>query len=135
MKDLDPDVRPTYATLIASMEVERLVEVSDDDYQGDTRLLLRQNGRYGYLCFGWGSCSGCDALEDATPWDSPYVNDEVIHLRDNLWNQIVWHETATDMLSYFRTKDWNLDYRHDKKFSQQVENRLEAIIYEQSKGK
>ena len=42
-----------------------VVEVRDDDYQGDTRVLLfdANKNRYGFLVFGWGSCSGCDALQ------------------------------------------------------------------------
>ena len=40
-----------------------LIQVDDADYQGDTRVLYEKDGKYGYLNFGWGSCSGCDALQ------------------------------------------------------------------------
>src|SRR4029078_11844002 len=41
-----------------------VVEVSDNDSQGDTRYLLRgPDARWGVLVNGWGSCSGCDALQ------------------------------------------------------------------------
>lgn len=42
---------------------ESVVQVDDKDYQGDTRVLLKKDGRFGFLNFGWGSCSGCDGLQ------------------------------------------------------------------------
>ena len=39
------------------------IQVDDDAYQGDSRLLYDENGKIGVLIFGWGSCSGCDALQ------------------------------------------------------------------------
>jgi hypothetical protein len=45
----------SYGELIGSMEVEVLVEVSDNSYQGDTRILLRNGSQYGILLYGWGS--------------------------------------------------------------------------------
>ena len=40
-----------------------VVRVDDDDYQGDTRVLYNNDGKIGYLVFGWGSCCCCDALQ------------------------------------------------------------------------
>ncbi len=40
-----------------------LVTISDSDYQGDTHALVSVDGRVGFITFGWGSCSGCDALQ------------------------------------------------------------------------
>lgn len=93
-----------YDELIASMEVESLVEVSDDDYQGDTRLLLRDGSRYGLLTFGWGSCSGCDALQDCR------TIGEATQLRDELWSQVHWEPDAASMAAYFKAKDWAATY-------------------------
>lgn len=44
-----------------------IIQVNDGDYQEDSYILLEDDGRYGYLSFGWGSCSGCDALQ-ACSW-------------------------------------------------------------------
>lgn len=53
-----------YGPLIESIGHEVLVKVDDDDYQGDSNVLFRRaDGAFGYLNFGWGSCSGCDALQ------------------------------------------------------------------------
>jgi len=40
-----------------------ILRVDDTDYQGDSRVLYEEGERYGYLNFGWGSCSGCDSLQ------------------------------------------------------------------------
>lgn len=40
---------------------EHLVNVRDDDYQGDTRILLRSpEGKFAIYTYSWGSCHGCD---------------------------------------------------------------------------
>src|SRR5262249_9459299 len=44
-----------------------IVGADDADYQGDSYRLIADGDepgqRYGMLIFGWGSCSGCDALQ------------------------------------------------------------------------
>lgn len=36
----------------------------ESDYQGTAEaLVLRDDGRYAYLAWSWGSCSGCDPYE------------------------------------------------------------------------
>lgn len=88
-----------YDELIDSFEVERLVEVSSDDYQGDTLLLLRRGEEFGFLTFGWGSCSGCDALQAC---DSAA---EATELRDELWAKVEW-KSRDEMRTYLAEKDW-----------------------------
>lgn len=109
----------SYDELIDSFEVEVLVRVDDDDYQGDTRLLVRDGGRYGLITFGWGSCSGCDALEAA---GANLV--EVTELRDQIWSQAHWEDSADLMLAYIYGKDWSLDYSHHEGFLSQVKKTL-----------
>ncbi len=103
----------TYDDLITSMEVEVLIEVSDDDYQGDTRALVKDGNRYGVLTFGWGSCSGCDALQAAWGYrdeDDPEAIRQITELRDQMWGEIHWEPDATSILRYLREKDWSLEY-------------------------
>lgn len=42
-----------------------LAQVSDMDYQGETRYFLfcPEDGCYGFTTVGWGSCSYCDPFE------------------------------------------------------------------------
>lgn len=133
MKDIEKrEYGVTYDDLIESMDVERLVEVTDQNYQGDTRLLLKKGDRYGYLCFGWGSCSGCDALEAIDGYKYTgngyeyLVTAEHYELRDQLYNQIVWKDSREEMLAYFKEKDWSLDYQYDKKFVDESIQHLEG---------
>src|SRR5687767_11654660 len=59
---------PGYAAIIASFgDVD--LKVSDNDWQGSTYAVIRRLGKVGYLEFGWGSCSGCDALEACESYD------------------------------------------------------------------
>jgi hypothetical protein len=37
---------------------------SSDDYQGSVQFLAHKDGKFGYLHYSYGSCSGCDGFED-----------------------------------------------------------------------
>lgn len=93
-----------YESLVDSFEVEAMLEEHDHDYQGDSFYLLRnRSGEYGILIFGWGSCSGCDALQACSS-----LND-VENLRDSLWDSIVWM-TLDDLSAYVKSKDFSNDF-------------------------
>ncbi len=82
-------------------------EIGTSDYQGDTRVLFERQGEFGYLQFGWGSCSGCDALEAC---DSPA---EWESLANQMEAETKWMPKA-EMLAWFKTHDWKGDYSwHD----------------------
>jgi hypothetical protein len=106
----------SYDDLIRSFEVQVLLEVTDNDYQGDTRLILRDGNRFGLLTFGWGSCSGCDALQQ----DLYQGTDAVQELRDLMWSQIHWEDSASALHDYIAQKDWALDYSYNKDFNDQA---------------
>lgn len=101
-----------YRDLINSFACVVVCESHDGGYQGDSRYLFRntQDKRYGYLCYGWGSCSGCDSFEAC------YSNSDFLELRNNLWNWIVWKDSKADMLEWFKTHDWQGDYDYDESF-------------------
>jgi hypothetical protein len=105
VRDLESEGYWSYSDLIDSFEVEVLHQVDMNDYQGDSWLVLRDGSRYGYLVFGWGSCSGCDALEAAH--DSLT---DVTCLRDDLWNSIQWFPTAKELHDYLASKDGDLEW-------------------------
>lgn len=103
MKKID-NKYPSYDELIESFEVEVLLEGHFGDYQGDSAYLLRQGDEYGILIFGWGSCSGCDALEAC------YGNlQELTMLRDDLYSSITWRERGA-MVEYLTSKDFSLEW-------------------------
>lgn len=73
----------------------------DGDYSGDSVILFRRpsDGAFGILEYGWGSCSGCDALQGCD------TVEEVNDLRDSLFESIKWFDSATACLEYVKSKD------------------------------
>lgn len=41
-------------------------EDSSDDYQGHATIIAFKEGKFAYLYWSYGSCSGCDGYEDMT---------------------------------------------------------------------
>lgn len=81
------------------------VQVEDQDYQGDTRVLYHlDDGQVGLLIIGWGSCSGCDALQATS---SPT---ELQELCDDIERSVTWFPNPLLALEYLKSKDWSLDY-------------------------
>lgn len=101
-----------YSPIIESFG-DVVVQVDEEDYSGDSFVLLRKDGRYGFLCFGWGSCGGCDALQACE------TVEEVDELIDELQDSIKWFDSlpeakayiANDLLRrgsfYYHVKTWN----------------------------
>ena len=86
-----------YNPLIESI-AEVVAREDDDDYQGDTFVIFRDandENRFGFLPIGWGSCSGCDALQSCA---SPQ---EVEALRDQLAESVKWG-TAQEIAEHMR---------------------------------
>jgi hypothetical protein len=98
----DFDAPCSYDPIVKSIG-DVVVEVSDSDYQGDTRVLFKRGEEYGHTTFGWGSCSGCDALQGSDSWK------DVAELRNQIANTVVWRSRA-EMLDWFATHDWEGDY-------------------------
>jgi hypothetical protein len=115
----------SYSELIDSMEVDVLLEVDEADYQGSSWLIVQQGSRFGYLCYGWGSCSGCDALEAC----GNNVT-EATELRDDIFNGIQWENSADELLSYFVETDWELKWEyHSKDFRDFLEQAKDKLFH------
>ena len=93
-----------YYPLLKSFGYEIILKVDDDDYQGDSRVLYKNNNCIGFLIFGWGSCSGCDALQACNSMS------EVEELRLSLLHCIKWFISPEKALEYFLDKDWETEY-------------------------
>ena len=81
-----------------------LVQVDDNDYLGDSRVLYEKDGKYGYLIFGWGSCSGCDSLQGCEN------TDDIQSLMDDLEANVRWFDSLDEVKQYFKDKDWCLEF-------------------------
>lgn len=111
-----------YRPLLESFGHEILLQVDDDDYQGDSRLILRDGGRYGLLIFGWGSCSGCDSLQACCS-----IKD-IEELRDQLHKDIIWKDSREEMLQFVRGRDWETQYSwHSDETKEFVEKALAML--------
>jgi hypothetical protein len=119
--DEDPDhfgfsQAADYGAMIELMPGEAVVHVDVDDYQGDTYVLLRDGARFGYLSFGWGSCSGCDALQACNSFA------EVADLYE-------------EMLDWFHAHDWEGDWSwHEETHREFLRKALEALDAANLKG-
>lgn len=77
---------------------EILLQIDDNGYQGDSRVLYKLPNEIGILQFGWGSCSGCDALMDCDSYE------EVDEFIQHLHSRILRYPSLQEAIEYFSTK-------------------------------
>lgn len=111
-----PDYEHLVALFGTVIHTERL-----GGYQGDFYTLLRRPDAVGFLKFGYGSCSGCDALEGC---DSYAEMDELI---DRLESQVVWMPSSKDLAAWLtkRSED-NTDWDREE-FAETLPKLLDAL--------
>ena len=80
------------------------VQVEEDDYQGDSWVLYHNGNRVGFLTFGWGSCSGCDALQACSNYE------ELDELIEEMRRGIRWFASVRDCQDFFSKHDWEGDF-------------------------
>jgi len=100
--EVEPSCESDYDPIIDSIGAP-VIKVSDDEYQGDTRILFQGAIGFGHLIIGWGSCSGCDALQACESWQ------EIADLRNRLDDAVIWLP-QDQMLAWFRNHDWGGDW-------------------------
>lgn len=95
-----------YGPLLESLGYDILLQVDDDDYQGDSRLILRDGARHGLLIFGWGSCTGCDALQACESYQ------DIDDLRAKIDGEILWHDGRVALRDFIMHRDWDVQYSY-----------------------
>ena len=97
----------SYADLVEDFGTVVLSE-SFGTYQGDMFYIFKKDGRYGFLTIGYGSCSGCDALEACQSISDLY------DLQASLRNDIVWFSTLEKLKFYVLSENTELQwYAHE----------------------
>lgn len=93
---------PSYPNIVKSMGVEIITDEKEDDYQGDWFFVVKraQAPQYGWLVCGFGSCSGCDALEGSDTYE------DLESLRSSLYTDIRWFDTQGELVKFLQQ---NLD--------------------------
>ncbi len=81
-----------------------ILQWDQKSYQGDTGAILKKGNQFGYLNFGWGSCSGCDALQACNNFA------DIDKLIEHLETQIQWFDSLQDLKDYFAKTDWEAKY-------------------------
>ena len=89
----------SYEGIVESWGYEVVGWETFGDYQGDYFVLLRDGDRWGFVSIGYGSCSGCDALEAACE-DGPSV---VEALSEELRTSVRWG-SAADLAEFFSSE-------------------------------
>lgn len=92
----DNEFSVTYHEIVESFGAVKATE-STDDYQGDTVFAIENGGLFGFGEFGWGSCSGCDALEDACGDSAKIAN-----VRNDIGGGIDWFRSLEDGIAYLK---------------------------------
>lgn len=86
---------PSYEEIVGTFG-EILAGAHEGSYQGDSMYLIESDGRHGIVTFGWGSCSGCDALEACK------TQAHVDELQDDLERGIRWFDDYASALNWLR---------------------------------
>lgn len=90
------------------------------DYQGDYVYLLKNEDRYAFTVVGYGSCSGCDALQSCE-------NDEHFNsLKDDIVRGIVWG-TKQDVYDYINNQEANRWYFHEDEWEDMRKEIMEIL--------
>lgn len=76
-------------------------------YQGDYVYLLKNGDKYAFTVIGYGSCSGCDALEGCGD------DEEFSALKEDIISGIVWG-TKQDVYDYVNNQEANRWYFHEE---------------------
>lgn len=93
-----------YGPLLRSLGAAVILQVDEGGWQGDSWVLLRDGARFGYLQFGWGSCSGCDALQGCHSFE------DIEKLQRELAEAIQWFDSREQAAAWFEAHDWGGDY-------------------------
>lgn len=100
---------------------EVLVQVESGDYQGDTTVLYRKDGKYGFLNFGWGSCTGCDALQACVSYA------ELQELIDDTEKSIAWFDTLQAAKDFVSSEERRASYYWHKEDYQEFVRQVNAL--------
>ena len=124
---------PSYQRLVESYGYEVLDSISLGSYQGDIVMVVgNMAGQYGLLVTGYGSCSGCDALEGCGN-----RVDELEELRERLCASVIFHSPA-EMIETLEHRDWGGQYyssEYDEpEFKEWLSKVKEALIMRQLAG-
>lgn len=120
MKKLEYKTSFTHQDIIDSFGYETLKFTEEGGYSGDSFAFLKlPDDKYAYLTFGWGSCTGCDALERCNSYND---NEELKKLQDELFNGLKIFEGKKATLDFFNNHDWKGEFNHSPELIEFAKN-------------
>ena len=120
-KPFDVYDMPGYREMLEKEEVEILAWETFGDYQGDYAVIVKKDGMLGFVVIGYGSCSGCDALEGCD------TQEEYDSLMSSTLNSISWGGAdfiRAKIANLFDDNNW---YRHDAGFVDSIAKLVKAV--------
>ena len=103
----------SYGAMVASWGYEILDMEPFGEYHGDYAVLLQDGNRYGWLTFGYGSCSGCDTMEYLDYGGG--TEKEYIEFAEQVRNEIKWDSARglADWLSDTEIQEGKYSWHED----------------------
>lgn len=102
---------------------EVILQEDEDGYQGDSYVVLKSDNKFGYLVFGWGSCSGCDMLQACKTYE------DIQEIIDLLYNDIKWFESFGALKEYINNDSiQELKYYYHTKVFHKFKNKLNTYV-------
>lgn len=91
-----------------------ILRVDERGYSGDTFLLyVKENWpvstKFGFLAVGWGSCSGCDALQGAN------TVEKILELAGQLESSIHWAQDKATLLKWLNSDHQDFEWYQEKR--------------------
>ena len=123
----------SYQALVESYGYEVLDSITLGSYQGDIVMVVGDMaGKYGLLVTGYGSCSGCDALEGCGT-----DVERLEELRESLCFGVTF-STAAELIDLLDRRDWEGQYYGgeygEPEFKEWLKGIREALIVRQLAG-
>ena len=113
-----------YVELIKNAGLDIVDYLCMGDYQGDLLIIVKKENQFGMISTGYGSCSGCDALQSCD--DNPK---KLKALQKRLCNGVIWKD-ITSFIKHLRTKEWQNEYYYgEQELPQFVDNVIEKLLY------
>lgn len=87
-------------------------------YQGDLVVIFEDNGKFGLLVQGYGSCTGCDELIGIVydHNDGRDVTDQLNGISQRMFDSIMWHDSLDDLAETALERNGNYWYSYDYNF-------------------
>lgn len=93
-----------YEPMVRSWPYEVVSFDTCGSYQGDHVVLLADGDRRGFLMIGYGSCSGCDALEAAKPWEDDGDWTGVRQIEREQRESIHWESSGPELADWLSAR-------------------------------